>query len=169
MERYHNNLKFYILKYFYDKIFLNIMQELQLIIFLLFILITTAIFSPGDRISTLTQVSHRGWKTPYADVAIENMPRFQYSAKSVIRVTLPSENRDSKEEANIDPNYDVKVSLTFSENKLIIPQIYLFDSKERKSLQKLIVTFHHDKYELQRLNYETICKFMILHFSTTFF
>ena len=61
-------------------------------------------------------------------------------------------------EMRLNPNEDVKVSLTFAKHKLIIPNTLLYDSKHKKSLQTMVVTFAHDDFDVISLKYETICE-----------
>lgn len=62
-------------------------------------------------------------------------------------------------EMKLNPKEDLKVSLLFAGSKHVLPLILLFDSKQKKSLKSLIVTYLHDDYDIIKLKFETICKF----------
>ena len=50
----------------------------------------------------------------------------------------------------INPEEDVKISFTFAHRKFLIPWIPVYDSKKRRSLDKLIITFDHDQHDVLR-------------------
>jgi hypothetical protein len=111
----------------------------------------------GDRISAMVQTLHAGWKTPLMDLSLNQMPRFRVTDSSVLRVTLPRMS-DSSPEMKLNPTEDLKVSLTFENNRLVLPWVVLFDAANKRSLRKLIITFAHDEYEVLRYRHQLICK-----------
>lgn len=111
----------------------------------------------GDRVSTLLQAVHRGWKTPWVDISIHQMPRFRTPDSTILHVSLPHEDENGPE-MKLNPQEDVKFSITFDKNKLIVPWTVLFDASKRRTLQKLVVTFSHDEFQILKVNYETVCK-----------
>jgi hypothetical protein len=111
----------------------------------------------GDRISTMIQSLHGGRKTPLMDIGLHQMPRFRVKDSSIIRVSLPSVDANEPE-MRLIPTEDLKMSLTFESNKLVLPWIVLFDSANKRSLKKLVITFAHDEYEVLRFRYELNCK-----------
>ena len=122
----------------------------------------------GDRVSTMLQTLHSGWKTSLMDISLQQMPRFRIRDSTIIRVTLPRDS-DNSPEMKLNPSEDVKVSLTFDNSKLAIPWIVLFDAANRRTLRRIVVTFSHDEFEVLRLNYELQCKnicFMLSHLTT---
>ena len=61
-------------------------------------------------------------------------------------------------EMKLNPKEDLKVSLLFAGSRHVLPLIVLFDSKQKKSLKSLIVTYSHDDYDIINMKFETICK-----------
>ena len=57
----------------------------------------------------------------------------------------------------INPNSDLKISFTFDRSKLSVPSVTVFDSKNRISLKKIIITFTHDEFELVRVDFKPLC------------
>jgi len=96
------------------------------------------------------------------DIPIQNMPKFRVPESSIVHCTLPHETfaesgSDIAEKLlSLDVKHDVKVSLTFSSKKLMIPSITLFDAKERISMQQLKIIFSHDKYDVLSVRHFTI-------------
>ena len=70
----------------------------------------------------------------------------------VYQVSLPRPTENDPE-VHLNPDDDVKVTLTFAENKLIVPNVKVFDSNRKTSLERLIVTFYHDDFDVLRLSY----------------
>ena len=85
------------------------------------------------------------------------MPKFRRPESAIVRTTLPRRN-ENEPEMRLDANEDIKISLVFSGSKLIIPMILLFDSKHKKSLSSLTVTFSHDDFDIINLKYDAQCK-----------
>ena len=117
----------------------------------------------GDRISTMSQTLHNGFKTSWADIPLQSMPRFRVASSSILHLTLPrpppvEDVNSKKNEKLVNPNEDVKFSLTFADHKLILPWTVVFDANKRRSLQKLIVTFSHDQFDVDGIEYQTECK-----------
>jgi hypothetical protein len=111
----------------------------------------------GDRLASLIQSSHKEWISPWMDIPIQNMPRFRITDSTIIHVHLPhEEKKGNSPEIAIDLKEDVMVSLTFAANKLILPKLPLFDAKERKSIDKLVITFTHDQNEVISVDYKYI-------------
>ena len=98
------------------------------------------------------------------DIALNHMPKFKVSDTAVIQATLPHPLHEQGLVAKLNPEEDVKVSLTFAGHKLLLPWVLLYDSKHRKSLSLLTVTFYHDDFEILRLGYKTTCKHCHYHF-----
>jgi hypothetical protein len=88
------------------------------------------------------------------------MPRFQRPDSFVIQTSLPRP-KENEPEMRLNANEDVKISITFDGNRLIVPTILLYDSKRRKSLLALTVTFSHDDFDVLRLKYDTVCKSLL--------
>ena len=116
----------------------------------------------GDRISTMSQTLHSGYKTSWSDISIQNMPRFRVPDSSIVPLQLPQppvEDEHKKLHAKlVNPNEDVKFSLTFADHKLILPWTVVFDAAKRRSLQKLVVTFSHDQFDVDGLEFHTECR-----------
>lgn len=112
---------------------------------------------PGDRISTLLQSLHRGWKTPWLDIALNQMPKFRIPESSIVHVSLPHEEQNGPE-MRLNPEEDVKFSLSFDHNKLLVPLTILYNAKTRRSLQQLVITFSHNEFDVLDVNFEPICK-----------
>ena len=97
------------------------------------------------------------FKSPWMDLNLHQMPKFGWPESFIIQVNLPRPTEDAAE-MRLDPTEDVKISLTFSKHKLVVPWTLLYDSKHKKSLLKLIVTFSHDDFDVISLKSESICK-----------
>jgi hypothetical protein len=111
---------------------------------------------PEDRVSAFYQTWHGGWKTPWLDFNLYQMPRFQRGDSFVLQTSLPRQS-DKEPEMRLNPEEDVKVSLAFASSKLVVPNILMFDSKKKRSLQKLLITFYHDDFDVLRLSYHPVC------------
>ena len=118
----------------------------------------------GDRISTMSQTFHNGYKTSWADIPIQQMPRFRVQSSSVLHLTLPRpppvEDLRAPHAKLVNPSEDVKFSLTFADHKLILPWTVVFDASKRRSLQKLTVMFSHDQFDVDGIEFETECAFV---------
>ena len=57
----------------------------------------------------------------------------------------------------LNPEEDVKVSLAFASSKLAVPNVILYDSKKKRSLQKLHVVFYHDDFDVLRVSHHSVC------------
>jgi hypothetical protein len=64
---------------------------------------------------------------------------------------------------DINLDQDVKISLTFANNKLIVPMIVVYDSKTKKSLIQLSITFYHDDFLVERISYDTKCMYIYIY------
>ena len=84
------------------------------------------------------------------------MPRFQKSDSFVLQTTLPHPS-EKEPEVRLNPEEDVKVSLTFASSKLVVPNVIMYDSKKKRSLQQLMITFYHDDFDVLRLSFHTTC------------
>jgi hypothetical protein len=94
------------------------------------------------------------------------MPRFRRRDSTIYRVSLPRPT-EKDPEINLNPDEDVKITLTFAENKLVVPNIKIFDSQRKSSLEKLIVIFYHDDFDVLRLSYHTEMGHPIQRFDAT--
>lgn len=112
---------------------------------------------PGDRVSTLVQTLHSDMKTQWTDIPLNNMPHFGKPESVVLHVNIPKYKQNSTE-YRIDPTKDVKVSLSFDGNKLLIPWIPIYEAKMRRTMRKLVITFTIDEFEIIRLRHNVICK-----------
>ena len=114
----------------------------------------------GDRISTMSQTLHNGFKTSWIDIPIGQMPRFRVPDSGIIHVPLPSDpqSQAAGRPARVNPDEDVKISLTFADHKLILPWTVVFDAARRRSLKRLVVTFSHDQFEVEGIEYKTECE-----------
>ena len=79
-------------------------------------------------------------------------------AKRTLRETQLLSQSTNASDYIINLNADLKISFTFLGNKLTIPWITMYDSKERVSLKKLTITFTHDEFEIITLHYKSTCK-----------
>jgi hypothetical protein len=119
-------------------------------------------FQKGDRIATLSQSVHNELKTPWTDFPLHQMPRFDVSESFITICNLPVASSQISTSYRIDPNHDLKVSLSFAVNKFIIPWIIVFDANKRVSLRKLTIIFTRDEFDIVGVRFETICKFLII-------
>ena len=98
-----------------------------------------------------------------------NKPIFLYwfSSPCNIQVELTSFNLffnpSSISGTRINPNSDLKISFTFDRNKLSVPWVTVFDSKNRVTLKKMIVTFTHNEFELVRVDFKPLCTCVWMH------
>lgn len=49
--------------------------------------------------------------------------------------------------------------MSFADRKLSIPWTYLYSSRDVAGLEKLVITFVHDEYDVLQLDYKPYCKF----------
>jgi hypothetical protein len=122
------------------------------------LLVSVDSLQPEDRVSAFYQTWHGGWKTPWLDFNLYQMPRFQRGDSFVLQTSLPRQS-DKEPEMRLNPEEDVKVSLTFASSKLVVPNVLMFDSKKKRSLQKLLITFYHDDFDVLRLSYHPVCTY----------
>lgn len=54
-------------------------------------------------------------------------------------------------------------SLTFGENKILVPWVKVYDATTSQSLRKLIVTFEHDEFDILRVVTSSICECLRPH------
>lgn len=136
----------------------NCLKVFLLIVLVLICQVTS--LQPGDRVSTLLQTLHSDMKTQWTDIPLNQMPRFGIPESVIIHANLPKYKENStSSDYKIDPSKDVKVSLSFDGNKLMIPWIPIYDSKDKRTMRKLIVTFTIDEFEVIRIKHQVICKF----------
>lgn len=101
----------------------------------------------GERISTQIRSQHDGFTTSFHDIPIDQMPRFRISDIRRIQVRLPrSEELGSN--IRLNPNENLKIAMSFSHNKLLLPWSVIFDATKKVTLNKLTVIFEHDEFEL---------------------
>ena len=86
------------------------------------------------------------------------MPKFRIPGKQMIQVRLPRSIDKSQHEMSLNPKENVKFSIDFVDSKIVLPWTKLYNAKLKTTLNKLIVTFQHDEFNVLRLNYEPICK-----------
>ena len=110
-------------------------------------------YQPGDRVIGLAQTSHNQFKTAWIDLPLPQMPRFSVPDNFIYHSIVPNSNS-----SRINLNSDLKVSFSFDRNKLNIPWLTIYDSRNRLTLHKLVVTFTHDEFEIVRIDYKPICK-----------
>ena len=112
----------------------------------------------GDRMPVLVQSLHDGWLSPWLELSLTTMPRFRIDEDATVHVQLPqpSISKDSsssseketekdkevgkkkkspktqqqQQQQGFNKNEDIKVSLTFSESRIILPNVVLFDADE---------------------------------------
>jgi hypothetical protein len=48
--------------------------------------------------------------------------------------------------------------LSFADRKLSIPWTYLYSARDVAGLEKLVITFVHDEYDVLQLNYQPYCE-----------
>lgn len=99
-----------------------------------------------DRVSGLVQVVHAGWKTPWLEMSLSEMPRFMLNEAVLLHPMFPKKDENDKGYV-WKPDMDAKISFTFSESKTAAPSILLY-SKEGKTLEKIVFTFEHDGFNL---------------------
>jgi len=105
-------------------------------------------------VSTLSQTMHVEMKSPWLDMPLHQMPRFDVPDKHIFYAQLPKHSNSSA--YRVDPRHDVKVALTFMGSRLSIPWVTLFNAREKVTLKVLVVTFTHDEFEVVRLRYDTV-------------
>lgn len=114
---------------------------------------------PGDRVSTLTQTLHNDVKTEWIDLPVHMMPRFGEPQSQIFHAVLPKLVENASD-YRINPRSDLKVSFTFLGNKLSIPWLTVYSSKDRVSLQKLVVIFTRDEFEVVRIDTKKTCMYL---------
>lgn len=119
---------------------------LSIAIVLLALLVPSNAFVQEDRMSVLMQVLHAGWKSPWLEMSLNEMPRFMLNEAVMVRPVFPKKDENDKKYL-WNPEIDAKISFTFSESKLSIPAILLY-SATGKSLEKIVFTFEHDAYDV---------------------
>lgn len=107
---------------------------------------------PDDRFTLLYQILHGGWKTALIEIPSNLMPKFRHPESINLKPTLPRPNENGPE-IKFDPNENVKISLTFADNKLILPWITLYDARNGKRVEKLLILFEHDEFEILRVSH----------------
>lgn len=50
-------------------------------------------------------------------------------------------------------------SYVFSESRVSLPAVYLYNAKEKSYLERLTIVFEHDGYELVRVTHKAKCKY----------
>jgi len=130
------------------------MIERYILLFLLCYILYVNSLQNGDRISAMSMTLHDGWKTQYTDLSIHQMPRFRIRDSLIFHSLLPRPDPDGSQ-MDINLSQDIKISFTFSNNKLIVPMVILYDSINKKSLIQLTITFYHDDFSVQRVSYDT--------------
>jgi hypothetical protein len=105
---------------------------------------------------------------------LSHLPRFKETAKFVMHATIPGQDGNEAEfdlgkkseraadapwkgkNVKVNPNEDVKISFAFAHKKFMIPWLSVFDSKKRRSLEKLIITFDHDQHDVLEVHYQRV-------------
>jgi hypothetical protein len=85
------------------------------------------------------------------------MPRFGEADSHIFHATIPR-IAENASEFRINPRSDLKVSFTFLGNKLSIPALTVYSSKDRVSLKKLEIIFTRDEFEVVRVDVRKTCK-----------
>jgi len=129
------------------------------------VLSVTVALQPGDRVSMLTQTFHSDTKTEWLDMPLHLMPRFTTPGSHIFHVTIPKFAKNATE-YRINPRNDLKVSFTFLGNKLSLPNIQVYNAKERVALKKLVITFTHDEFEVVKVDIEKTCKYFLAAFES---
>jgi len=148
------------------------MQRFLTWIFFSIINVSISSYENGDIVSGVSQSLHNGWKTPKIDMPLRQLPRFREPAAFVVHATIPGQHGEEAEvflnttntkrtnllwkgkNVKVNPGEDVKISFTFANNKLLIPWLSVFDSKKKRSLERLVLTFEHDQYDVLEVRYE---------------
>mmetsp|Transcript_18757 Transcript_18757/g.24767 ORF Transcript_18757/g.24767 Transcript_18757/m.24767 type:complete len:206 (-) Transcript_18757:125-742(-) len=105
-----------------------------------------------DSIFTVIRTEHAGKRTPWTDVRLKEMPRYGES-KLLNNFLIPLYDDD-----NFMPDFDIKMSMAFSERKHTIPWIQVFDTSTQQQLQKLEITFLYSGSSINHLKWETSYK-----------
>ena len=108
----------------------------------------------GDRILTSIQSLHSSWKTPYLDLALNQLPTFRKASSALIEIPMPRPDENGAELV-LDQSQDLKVSFTFAHGKLMIPWITLFDSSSKSYVTSIKFIIIHDEFDILRVTYET--------------
>ena len=61
----------------------------------------------------------------------------------------PNENGP---EILLNLDVDVKMSFSFGEGKLVIPRVIVYDSASKRMLERLLITFVHDEFDVLRVS-----------------
>lgn len=122
-------------------------------------LLSILAFERGDRISTALQTLHGGWRTPFIDIAIHQMPKFQTPDSTIMSVSLPHKG-ENEPEMKLDPTDNVYVSISFAHNKLLLPRLVLFDASTKRSMETVTITFSHDDFDVLRISHHVTCKLL---------
>ena len=131
----------------------------------------------GDLVSTIQQTLHNKWKSPKLEMPLHHLPRFQEPSKFVMHAVIPGQDGNEAEyepkkagdsiegsrsttwkgkNVKVNPDEDVKISFTFAHKKFLVPWLSVFDSKKRRSLDKLIITFDHDQHDVLEVHFEKV-------------
>mmetsp|Transcript_15453 Transcript_15453/g.23331 ORF Transcript_15453/g.23331 Transcript_15453/m.23331 type:complete len:244 (+) Transcript_15453:39-770(+) len=106
-----------------------------------------------DRIVTHTQTVHAGWKTPWIELSINEMPLFLRDDTVLSKPNLPRENENTRD-IIWDSTKDIRMSFTFSNNQLVIPSVHLYQAHTHQYIDKLIVILEHDNHEIVRVRHK---------------
>ena len=120
-------------------------------------------FQPGNVIPASTRSLHDQRKTEWTDVSLPISPKFAIMESVLFHADIPQANKTGSSLYTIDPQKDFKVSFIFG-HSIQIPWITVFNAEERKCLRKLIVTFTRDEFEVLKVKYKTICKYLASNF-----
>lgn len=128
----------------------------------------------GDLVSAIQQTLHNKWKSTKLEMPLKHLPRFRQPSKFVMHAVVPGQDGNTAEfdlnngdhakgtagwmgkNVKINPEEDVKISFTFAHRKFLIPWISVYDSKKRRSLDRLVVTFDHDQHDVLEVHYERV-------------
>ncbi len=91
------------------------------------------------------------------EISPAQMPRFGESDKFIFHTPIPARGGGVGHARYVNDSSDLKIQLTFG-NSLLVPWIKVYDSKAKKSLETLVLTFSKDKYNLVRVQQETVYK-----------
>ncbi len=123
-----------------------------LILFLLFFHQILCLHN-GDRILTSIQTLHSSWKTPYLDLALNQLPSFRKASSALIDIPMPRPDENG-DELVLNETEDLKVSFTFAHGKLMIPWITLYDSKSKSYVTSIKFMIIHDEFDILRVTYQ---------------
>jgi hypothetical protein len=114
----------------------------------------------GDPIVVSAVTQHANSRTKWIDFTFGNMPKFGIDESVIYHATVP-EIKVNRSTEILDLNSDFKISLAFDNHKHIIPWIKIYDSTNRRSLRRLIITFIHDNSEVISIDHSTDCKLFL--------